>query len=271
MQKKGFDIPKKLIWKAYKKCKNTKVVGIDGQSMRDFKVNRSKRIHELWKELSSGEYVPSPVLRIYKRKKHGGWRPLGITTVRDHLVQQLVRDHLFSAFKEQWHPNSFFHLKGKKGGKRATLAPTRDRWLSYDWTLIVDIKEYAENIDHQTLIGMLRKHFDNPWVLLYTERLLKAPAQLNDGTLVRGNKGISQGNSLSYFLVDFYLHYIFDQWMEKNHPKIVFERYLDDIYIHCHSEAQAQNLLSQISERFTQYKLKINKKKTKIVYGQDGL
>lgn len=263
-----FRIPKKVVWDAVKQAKKGWVIGINRRSIRSFGL-QPKRLHELWEQMSSGKYVPAPVRRAYRRKPTGGWRPLGIPTVRDHVVQTLLRDHLSSRFNGRWHPNSFLHLRGKKA-RRAVLETARKRCLRYNWALILDIKKYGDNIDHRILMNMLKKHFDNPWVLLYTHRMLKVPAQLKNGTLERRNKGLPHDNSLSFFLADFYLHDIFDQWMKKNHPHLPFERYVDDIIIHCRSEAQAKALLSQVTKRFKQFKLEKNKKKTKVVYCKDG-
>jgi hypothetical protein len=39
----------------------------------------------------------------------------------------------------------------------------------------------------------VRKHTDNPWVILYIQRWLKAPFQMPDGTVKERLKGTPQG------------------------------------------------------------------------------
>jgi len=39
----------------------------------------------------------------------------------------------------------------------------------------------------------LRKHYLEPWILLYVERWLKAPRQTTDGQIVEPSKGTPQG------------------------------------------------------------------------------
>jgi RNA-directed DNA polymerase len=74
---------------------------------------------------------------------------------------------------------------------------------------------------------------------------------------------------ISPLLANLYLHYAFDMWMKRTHPAIGFERYADDIVIHCRSLAEAQELKREIEQRLAECKLTINQEKTKIVYCKD--
>jgi RNA-directed DNA polymerase len=92
----------------------------------------------------------------------------------------------------------------------------------------------------------VRKHTDNKWLLLYIERWLKAPAQVAEGTLVSRQKGSPQGSVISPLLANLFLHYAFDEWMRRNFKHIPFERYADDIVVHCIGKAQAIRVKSTI-------------------------
>jgi retron-type reverse transcriptase len=74
-------------------------------------------------------------------------------------------------------------------------------------------------------------------VLLYIERWLKAPVQLEDGSLIHRDKGTPQGGVISPLLANLFLHYAFDTWMQRQYPRIPFERYADDGICHCRSKA----------------------------------
>jgi RNA-directed DNA polymerase len=52
--------------------------------------------------------------------------------------------------------------------------------------------------------------------------------QLTDGTLISRDKGSPQGSVISPLLSNLFLHYAFDEWMQRNHKNIPFERYADD-------------------------------------------
>lgn len=52
--------------------------------------------------------------------------------------------------------------------------------------------------------------------------------------------------------------------MDINHPNKPFERYADDIVVHCKTEKQAQFVLSQIKQRLSKCKLELHPVKTQI-------
>ena len=66
------------------------------------------------------------------------------------------------------------------------------------------------------------------------------------------------------------MHYAFDEWMKRSYPTILFERYADDIVIHCKSRKQAQMILNAIRKRLLECSLELHPQKTKIVYCLNG-
>ena len=82
MKAKPFDIPKREVWKAFKRVKaNQGAAGVDGESIAEFEADLSNNLYKLWNRLSSGSYFPPPVRRVEIPKADGGTRPLGIPTV----------------------------------------------------------------------------------------------------------------------------------------------------------------------------------------------
>jgi hypothetical protein len=75
---------------------------------------------------------------------------------------------------------------------------------------------------------------------------------------------------ISPLLSNLFLHYVFDIWMKRNHPILPWCRYADDGLVHCKIEAQAQEILSQVHERFVVCGLELHPDKTKIVYCKDA-
>jgi RNA-directed DNA polymerase len=116
----------------------------------------------------------------------------------------------------------------------------------------------------------VRKHTDNKWLLLYIERWLEAPVQAEDGTLFSRGKGSPQGSVISPLLANLFLHYVFDEWMRRNYGSIPFERYADDILVHCKSDKQASWIRTIIEKRLNQCRLELHPGKTKIVYCKDS-
>ena len=126
------------------------------------------------------------------------------------------------------------------------------------------------NIDHELLLKAVRKHTECKWVRLYIERWLKAPMQLLDGTLVQRTKGTPQGGVVSPLLANLFLHYVFDAWMGRTFPGVLWCRYADDGLVHCKTEQKAQAIKDALTARFAECGLELHPDKTRIVYCKDG-
>ncbi|MBA3740936.1 MAG: group II intron reverse transcriptase/maturase, partial [Chloroflexi bacterium] len=64
--------------------------------------------------------------------------------------------------------------------------------------------------------------------------------------------------------------YALDRWLVREFSAVPFERYADDVILHCKSEAQAQVVRDAIIERLAQVGLELNLDKTRIVYCRDS-
>jgi group II intron reverse transcriptase/maturase len=95
---------------------------------------------------------------------------------------------------------------------------------------------------------------------------LKAPVFKQEGELQARTKGTPQGGVISPLLANLYLHEAFDQWLAETQPRIVFERYADDIVIHTRSREQSSFILDKLKARLAEYSLEIHPEKTKVVY-----
>ena len=189
-------------------------------------------------------------------------------TVADRVAQMVAKLVLEPIVEPVFHPDSYGYRPGRSAAQ--ALAVTRERCWHYDWVLECDIRALFDNIDHELLMRAVRWHTDNPWVLLYTERWLKAPFQLEDGTLKERDRGTPQGGVVSPVLANLFLHYAFDVWMSRNHPDEPFARYADDAVVHCRSEAEAERLKAELQTRFAEVGLELHPIKTRIVYCQDS-
>jgi RNA-directed DNA polymerase len=266
---KSFSISKKVIGEAYKRVKANKgAAGVDNESLKDFEENLENNLYKIWNRMSSGSYFPPPVKTVEIKKDETRKRKLGIPTVADRIAQMVVKIYLEPSIEPHFHPDSY----GYRPGKSAIQAVGKARELCWqnDWVLDLDIKGFFDNLDHEITMMLVSKHTDSKWITLYIERWLKAPAKLEDGTLCERTKGTPQGGVISPLLANLYLHYAFDEWMQKNYPTIPFERYADDIIVHCRSEKQAHWIKARIKERLAEFKLELHPKKTKIVYCKDG-
>jgi RNA-directed DNA polymerase len=267
-QARSFEISKQVVWEAYKRIRaNQGACGVDGESIQDFEVNLKDNLYKLWNRMSSGSYFPPAVRRVEIPKASGGKRPLGIPTVTDRIAQMVVKMTLEPKVEPCFHEDSYGY-RPKKSAIEA-LGVARERCWRWDWVLDLDIRGFFDNLDHALLMRAVKKHTDCKWIVLYIERWLKAPAQLEDGTLINRDKGTPQGGVISPLLANLFLHYALDEWMKRKYPEISFERYADDAVFHCVSEKKAKALKTAIGERLAECRLELHPEKTKIIYCKD--
>src|ERR1700712_5000579 len=109
---------------------------------------------------------------------------------------------------------------GYRPGKSAltAIAVTRRRCWDTDWVVEFDIRGLFDNLDHDLLMTALRKHCQEPWILLYVERWLKAPMQTTDRQILERDRGTPQGGVVSPILANLFLHYAFDLWVTRLCP-----------------------------------------------------
>lgn len=266
---KPFEIPKRGIWEAFKQVRSRKGgPGYDGQSIEGFEANLRDNLYTLWNRMSSGSYMPPPVLRVEIPKADGGKRPLGIPTVADRVAQMVVKHVLEPELERHFHADSYGYRPGKSA--LDAVAVTRQRCWRYPWAVDLDIKAFFDTIDHELLMKAVRHHTENRWVLLYIERWLKADLILEDGTRIARTRGTPQGGVISPLLANLFLHYVFDRWMTRTWPDVPFARYADDAVCHCRSLDQAERLVNSLKERFGACGLILHPEKTRIVYCRDG-
>jgi len=264
-QTKPIAISKHEVVEAYKRIKANKGgAGIDNQSQKDFEVDKRNNLYKLWNRLSSGSYMPPPVLRVEIPKSDGGIRKLGIPTIADRIAQMVVKQRIEPELEKHFHPNSYGYRPNKSALEAVAL--TRERCWKRAWVLDMDIKGFFDEINHDLLMRAVNKHVKEKWLKLYIERWLKASIQHRDGQLESRGKGTPQGGVISPLLANLYLHYVFDIWVEKHWIGIQFERYADDIVCHCASEKEAQTLKIQLEQRFNNCGLTLHPMKTKIAY-----
>lgn len=265
---KPFNISKMAVVTAYKKVKANKgTYGVDEQSIEDFDKNLKNNLYKIWNRMSSGSYIPKPVRAVAIPKKNGGTRILGIPTIEDRIAQMVVKLY----FEPQVEPIFYEDSYGYRPNKSAiqALEVTRRRCWRKDWVLEFDIKGLFDNIKHDILIEMVKKHTQEKWIILYIQRWLVTPFQMDDGTIVPRASGTPQGGVISPVLANLFMHYVFDDFMVKEFKTIQWVRYADDGIAHCVSFKQAKYLYRKLQERFRSFGLELNVDKTRIVYCKD--
>jgi len=265
---KSYVIPKQLVWDAWLKVKEKGgSAGADGITVERFEQGSKDRLYVLWNRMSSGSYFPGPVRAVDIPKKDGT-RRLGIPNVVDRVAQTAAAMALEPNVEQVFHDDSYGYRPGRS--PLDAVAVCRERSFQKDWVLDVDIRKFFDSIPSDLTLKALACHTDQKWVLLYVERWLKAPMLMPDGSLVAREKGTPQGSPISPLIANLFLHYTFDSWMAREFPAIPFERFADDLVIHCVSEQKAREVREALARRLVEVGLELHPEKTKVVYCKDS-
>ena len=266
---KSFEIRKRLVFEAWEKVRaNSAAPGVDAVSIDDFAADEVDNLYKLWNRMSSGSYFPGPVRTVEIPKDHGaGVRVLGVANVADRVAQTAAAMLLEEKLEPILCPDSYGYRPGRSA--HGALAVARKRCWSKDWVLDLDVRAFFDSVGHDLLMRAVAHHTDERWVLLYIERWLKAPMTMRDGTDAPREMGTPQGSPISPLLANLFMHYAFDKWMDREYSGCAFERYADDVVVHCDTEQQARQLWADLVERLGSLGLELHPDKTKIVYCKD--
>jgi RNA-directed DNA polymerase len=188
--------------------------------------------------------------------------------VNDRVAQTVVKMILEPQVEKHFHPDSYGYRPGKSAVD--AVAQARVRCWRRDWVVDLDIRAFFDSLDFDLTMRAVGRFTSVPWVLLYIERWLRAPVQGESGTLEPRTRGTPQGGVISPLLANIFLHLAFDTWMQRVFPAMGFERYADDVILHCKTEEEARTVLQAVTARLAQCRLEVHEQKTKIVYCKDS-
>lgn len=258
-----------LLWYAFRRLKRGKTPGVDGVMVEDYEENLEANLRGLLSRLHRGSYCPMPSLRANIPKGNGKTRPLGIACVEDKLVQRAVVMIMEQIYEVDFYDTSY-GCRPKRSCHQALatlgriIATRRVNWVSD-----ADIKGFFDNVDHQRLVELLQIRISDPKLLALIKRFLKAGVMI-DGQLEATEDGVPQGASLSPLLANVYLHYVLDQWFERDvKPRLAGEAYLirfaDDFICCFELESDARRYQTVLPKRLARFSLSIAEEKTKLI------
>ena len=211
--------------------KGARTAGVDGLNVRKALANGVEAfVQELRAQLRSGNYGPSPVRRVLipKPGQPGKFRPLGIPTVRDRVVQAAVKNILEPVFEADFYPVSHGFRPGKCAHGalehlRLLMRPKAsgtqsERRPPYPWAIEGDIKGCFDNISHHGLMQRVRRRIGDAKVNRLVVAFLKAGV-LAEEQFLRTDSGTPQGGILSPLLANIALSVIEERYERHVWPR----------------------------------------------------
>lgn len=253
---------------AYEKVrKNKGGAGVDGQTLADFAERLVDNLHILWNRVTSGSYQPAAVKRKGIPKGDGRIRYLGIPTVGDRIVQQVIKNRIEYILEAEFMDCSHGYRPGRSPHDALQVVRLGVRQTS--WVIDLDVAKFFDELPHDLLRKALDRHITDKPTRDLIDRWLEAPHQTEEGDLhYPKGVGTPQGGVVSPLLSNLFLHYTLDKWMAINRPEEKLVRYADDAIVLCHSRTRAELVKRLIDERFKECGLRLHPEKTKIVFCQ---
>lgn len=253
----------------YRSLGRNKATGVDGVSWKEYGINLEENLKGLVKRLKAKQYRPLPARRVYIPKDEYSQRPLGIPAQEDKMVQKAVSRILEAIYEQDFlecshgfRPNRSCHTALKAVDKRLLNGRVNH-------VIEADIKGFFDSVSHEWMMKFLERRINDPNLLRIIGRFLIAGYKDSE-LLVETNTGTPQGGNLSPMLANIFLHYVLDEWFEKEvKPKVTGEcqliRYADDFIILVQYQGEAHRLVEHLRERFQQYGLQLHPGKTRVI------
>lgn len=234
--------------------RNRGAAGIDRMPTTELEAQLSKHWERIREKLLAGRYVPSPVRRVEIPKPSGGTRMLGIPTVLDRLIQQM----LLQAMTPVYEPEFSEHSYGFRPGRSAQQAVEAAREMARegrDWVVDMDITKFFDHVNHDILMTGIGKRIRDKRVLGLIGKFLRRGA-MEEGVVRPAEEGTPQGGPLSPLLANIYLDVLDKELEKRGHA---FVRYADDCNIYVGSRAAAERTMVSVTEFIERrLRLKVN-------------
>jgi len=246
--------------KAFKRVRRNKgSPGIDGRTVAELEPYLRENWGAIREQLLAGSYQPSAVTRQAIPKSGGGGRQLGIPTVLDRFVQQL----LLQVLQPMFDPTFSEHSHGFRPGRRAHDAVREAQQYIQDgrrWVVDVDLEKFFDRVNHDVLMGKLHNRIGDQRVLRIIRRFLKAGIMV-DGVVVERGEGTPQGGPLSPLLANVLLDDVDKELERRGHA---FVRYADDCNVYVRSQKAGERVLRGMRKSYARLHLKVNESKTAV-------
>jgi len=257
---------------SYQQLRKECAVGVDGISWKEYGERLEENIKGLVGRIEKMSYRPQAVRRVYIPKDNGALRPLGIPAVEDKIVQKTMSWVMEAIYEQDFHEDSYGFRAGKSCHQALKRVNDLFRAKPLNHVIEADIKGFFDNVEHAKLVDRLRVRIKDERFVRYVVRFLKA-GYVEGGAFKMTERGTPQGGNISPMIANMFLHYVVDEWFEKDlrprmkgHGYVV--RYCDDFVMLVQYKDDAEMIHGELKRRLGDNGLSVNEEKTRVVsYG----
>jgi RNA-directed DNA polymerase len=262
-----------IFWlhEAYNRTRKDGAAGVDGQTGKDYETNLQANLQSLIDRAKSGTYVAPPVRRVHipKAGSQHETRPLGIPTFEDKILQRAVTMVLETIYEQDFLDCSYGFRPGRSAHQALEALWRQTMNMGGGWIVEVDIRKFFDTINHDHLREFLKRRVRDGVLLRLIDKWLKAGV-LEDGCVTHPEAGSPQGGVISPCLSNVFLHYVLDEWFEREvQPRLKGQsfliRYADDFVMGFSREEDARRVMDVLPKRFEKYGLTLHPEKTRLV------
>jgi RNA-directed DNA polymerase len=258
------------LYEAFLRTRKDGAPGVDGQTAADWEADLQGNLQSLLERAKSGTYRAPPVRRVHIPKGTGNeTRPLGIPTFEDKVLQRAVVMVLEAIYEQDFKDCSYGFRPGRSAHQALEALRQQTMGSGGCWLVEVDIRKFFDTLDQARLREFLRLRVRDGVLLRLIGKWLKAGV-LEEGSIEHPEAGTPQGGVISPLLANIYLHYVLDEWFEREvQPRLkgraFLIRYADDFVMGFACEEDARRVLDVLPKRFGKYGLTLHPDKTRLL------
>jgi retron-type reverse transcriptase len=212
------------LYSAYEKARKHKTLK---PYVIEFEKELRKNLLQLQQELITQTYKPRPLENFIIREPKT--RKISKSDFRDRLIHHAICNIIEPIFDKTFIHDSYANRIGKGTLKAIERFDEFKRKASKNlskkcYFLKADIKHYFDNVDHQILLGLIRRKIYDDKIIWLIEQILQNHKAETEG------KGMPLGNLTSQFFANIYLDEL-DQYVKHQLKAKYYIRYVDDFII----------------------------------------
>jgi len=239
--------------------RGSRSAGVDGVTLEMFSGVLEEQVRSLQSQLLHETYQAKPAKGFWIPKKSGGKRLIGISTVRDRLVQRYLLQAVYPRLDQALSDATYAYRPGYS--THMAIERVMEFYGGQPvWVLKTDIQKFFDQICWAVLLHHLEQLKLEPAVLALMEQQIKAGIVI-DHRLYRTNQGVLQGSALSGALANLYLSEFDRRCLEAGLPLV---RYGDDCLVVCPGWMEANRALNLMQGWLGDIYLTLQEDKTRI-------